>query len=93
MTGIWSLKFCVRSTMRLKKLSSAWIDRRRKNMQAQNIKVEAHALVDNLSDDASWDDLMQNIYVRQAIESGLADSRADRGSTVQAVHKKYRVSL
>jgi hypothetical protein len=59
------------------------------SMNAQNIKNEAHALVENLSDEASWDDLMQKIYVRQAIESGLADSRAGRGSTVQEVREKY----
>ena len=58
-------------------------------MQRQNIKVEAHALVEHLSDEASWDDLMQKIYVRQAIESGLADSRTGRGSTVQEVREKY----
>ena len=62
-------------------------------MRAQNIKEEAHALVENLSDEASWDDLMQKIYVRQAIESGLAGSRSGRGSTVQAVRKIYGVSL
>lgn len=58
-------------------------------MHGQSIKVEAHALVENLSDEASWDDLMQTIYVRQAIESGLADSRASRGATVQEVREKY----
>ena len=58
-------------------------------MQGQSIKIEAHALVDNLSDEASWDDLMQKIYVRQAIESGLSDSRAGIGSTVQDVREKY----
>ena len=51
-------------------------------MQSQNIKLEAHTLIDNLSDEATWDDLMQKIYVRQAIESGLSDSRAGRGSSV-----------
>lgn len=58
-------------------------------MQGQNIKAEAHSLVENLSEEASWDDLMQKIYVRQAIESGLADSRAGRGSTVQEIREKY----
>ncbi len=58
-------------------------------MQGQSIKVEAHSLVDNLSDEASWDDLMKEIYVRQAIESGLADSHAGRVSTVQEVREKY----
>ncbi len=58
-------------------------------MQGQNIKAEAHALVENLSNGASWDDLMKEIYVRQAIESGLADSRAGRVATVQEVREKY----
>lgn len=43
-----------------------------------NIKPDAHRLVDGLPDTASWDDLMYEIYVRQAIEAGLADSEAGR---------------
>lgn len=58
-------------------------------MQGMNIKTEAHALVDNLSEGASWDDLMKEVYVRQAIESGLADSRSGRVATVQEVREKY----
>lgn len=58
-------------------------------MQSSSVKSEAHRLVDNLSDESSWDDLMKEIYVRQAIESGLADSRAGRGLTVQEVREKY----
>jgi len=30
-------------------------------MQEQNIKIEAHALVENLAQGATWDDLMQKI--------------------------------
>ena len=45
--------------------------------------------MENLSDEASWDDLMQKIYVRQTIESGLSDSRTGIGSTVQEVREKY----
>lgn len=58
-------------------------------MQEQNIKIEAHTLVESLAQGATWDDLMQKIYVRQAVESGLADSLAGRGSTVQEVREKY----
>jgi predicted transcriptional regulator len=58
-------------------------------MPEVNIKSEAHALVENLSEGASWDDLMKEIYVRQAIESGLADSRSGRVATVQEVREKY----
>jgi hypothetical protein len=34
------------------------------------IKEEAHRLVDQLPDGASWDDLVYQIYVRQKIETG-----------------------
>jgi hypothetical protein len=45
-------------------------------MAMVNIKDEARRLLDRLPDDASWDDLMHEIYVRKAIESGREDSRA-----------------
>jgi hypothetical protein len=43
-----------------------------------NIKPEARRLVDNLPDTASWDDLAYEVYVRQAIDGGLADVEAGR---------------
>ena len=52
-------------------------------------REEAHSLVDKLPDDATWDDLMHEIYVRQAIESGLADSREGRTTDVAEVRRKY----
>jgi predicted transcriptional regulator len=45
---------------------------------SRNLKPEAHRLVDQLPDDASWDDLMYEVYVRQAVEAGLADVAAGR---------------
>ena len=58
---------------------------------ARNLKDEAHRLVDQLPPDASWDDLMYEVYVRQAVEAGLAD--ADAGRTIsheEAVAKLRR---
>lgn len=52
-------------------------------------KEEAHKLVDRLPANATWDDLMHEIYVREAIERGLADSRAGRTKSVQEVRAKY----
>jgi len=52
-------------------------------------KEEAHKLVDRLPDNATWDDLMHEIYVREAIDRGLADSRADLTTSVQEVRAKY----
>jgi predicted transcriptional regulator len=42
------------------------------------IKREALRLVERLPDHASWDDLMYEIYVRQAIDRGIADADAGR---------------
>lgn len=43
-----------------------------------NIKPGARALVDNLPETATWDDLACDVYVRQAIELGLMDVEAGR---------------
>jgi predicted transcriptional regulator len=55
-------------------------------METLNIKEEARRLIDKLPDDATWDDVMHEIYVRQAIEAGLADSGAGRLTSVEDVH-------
>lgn len=54
-----------------------------------DIKEEARKLVDKLPDNSTWDDLMHEIYVRQAIESGLADSEAGRVTSVEQVRKDF----
>jgi len=52
-------------------------------------KEEAHKLVDQLSENASWDDLMHEIYVRETIERGLEDSKAGRTKEVKEIRTKY----
>ncbi len=52
-------------------------------------KDEAHKLVDQLSADATWEDLMREIYVREAIEKGLADSSSGRTKDVAEIREKY----
>jgi hypothetical protein len=49
-------------------------------MSSGNIKEEARRLLEKLPDDVTWDQLMHEIFVRQSIEAGLADSKA--GKTV-----------
>jgi predicted transcriptional regulator len=58
-------------------------------MSAQNVKEEARRLVENLPEDVTWDDLMYQIYVRQTIEAGLADSEAGRVIEVEDVRKRF----
>ncbi len=60
-------------------------------MEATNIKDEARHIVEDLPEDASWDDLMYMIYVRQAIEAGLADSEAGRTVDVRDVRAQFEL--
>ena len=43
-----------------------------------SVKTEARRLVDQLPETASWDDVMYEVYVRQAIAQGRADIEAGR---------------
>ena len=58
-------------------------------MTTPNIKQEAHRLIDELPEDATWEDLMHSIYVRQAIERGLQDSDAGRTLDVKEVRARF----
>ena len=58
-------------------------------METIDIKEEARRLVDQLPENSTWDDLMHEIYVRQAIERGLADSEAGRTTNVEVVREKF----
>jgi len=52
-------------------------------------KDEAHKIIDKMPPDATWDDLIREIYVRQTIERGLDDSNSGRTKDVQEVRAKY----
>ena len=54
-----------------------------------NIKEEARRLVDSLPDDSTWEDLMYEIYVREAVEKGLADAEAGRVTDVKKVREEF----
>lgn len=58
-------------------------------MRSTNIKQEAHRLIELLPEDATWDDIMHTIYIRQSIEAGLSDSNAERTITVEKVREKF----
>ena len=42
-----------------------------------------------MPENATWDDLMHEIYVREVIERGLADSLAGKTKDVKEVRAKY----
>ena len=58
-------------------------------MAATMIKEDAYKIVDKLPETATWDDLMHEIYVRETIERGLADSKAGRTKDVSIIREKY----
>lgn len=58
-------------------------------MSATNVKEEARRLIDQLPDTATWDDLMEEIYLHQKIEAGLADSEAGRTVDVKEIRARF----
>ena len=53
------------------------------------IKQAAHRLIDQLPEDASWNDLMYELSVMQDIEEGLQDSEAGRVVENASVRKEF----
>lgn len=60
-------------------------------MSAVKIKDQARQLVESLSDDATWEDLIYQIYVREAIEDGIRD--ADSGRLVDTATVRAELGL
>ena len=58
-------------------------------MSNASVKDEARRLIDRLPDDASWEDLQYEIYVLQAIEAGLKDSREGRTVPLDEVRRQF----
>jgi hypothetical protein len=57
-----------------------------------NVKSRAIRLIRDLPKSSSWDDLMYRIYVRQKIEAGLADLRAGRVHSHEAIRREFGVA-
>jgi predicted transcriptional regulator len=57
---------------------------------ADSLKPAAHDLVDRLPENASWEDLMYQIYVREAIDAGLRDADAGRVVTQEEAVQRLR---
>ena len=55
----------------------------------QTAKESALQILDHLSDQASWDDIMHELYVKQKIEIGL--KAAEEGHTISHEEAKRRL--
>jgi predicted transcriptional regulator len=58
-------------------------------MAASNVKEEMRKITERLPDDATWEDLQYQIYVRQAIEAGLKDSKAGRVVSLEEARRQF----
>ena len=54
-----------------------------------SVKQQAHDLIDQLPDNATWDEIAYRMEVRASIERGLADSEASRVTSQEEVEKRF----
>jgi predicted transcriptional regulator len=59
------------------------------DIQPGDIKSDAHRMINALPDNATWDDVMYRVYVRQCIEAGIEDADAGRVMDVEEVRRKF----
>ncbi len=57
--------------------------------ETKDVKSAAQQLVDGLPDDATWDDVMYRVYVRQAIDAGRQDVVEGRLTDVAEVRRQF----
>ena len=56
--------------------------------EAMDIKAAVLELVDDLPKDATWEDVMYRVYVREAIEAGRRDAAEGRLVDVGEVRRR-----
>jgi predicted transcriptional regulator len=54
-----------------------------------DIRAAARQLVESLPENATWDDVMYRVYVRQAIEAGRQDAAEGRLVDVAEVRRQF----
>ena len=59
--------------------------------QPESVKEEARRLIDQLPDDATWEDVLYQMYVHQSIEAGLKDCQ--EGKTIPVAELRRRLGL
>lgn len=58
-------------------------------MRTTTVKEQAKSLLDELPDDATWDELMYRIYVRQKIAEGLQDLDEGRTHSQEEIERLF----
>ena len=62
------------------------------SVENTDIKARVNETLQTLPDNATWDDVMYRIYVRQKIESGLKDITEGNTLAVEEVRKRFGLS-
>ena len=57
-------------------------------MPATSVRDESRRLADQLPEDATWEDVLYQIYVRQSVEAGLEDCRTGRLVSTEEVRRR-----
>ncbi len=52
-------------------------------------KEEARRLIDKIPEDATWDDIMYEFYVKKKIETALEEAEADEVVSHEEVKKRF----
>jgi hypothetical protein len=58
-------------------------------LEMSHVKDEVRKLLDEIPEDATWDDIMYEFYVRKKIQLGLADLEAGRMVSQEEVERRY----
>ena len=58
--------------------------------EATSVKQLARAILDDLPDDATWDDVLYELTARRSIELGLADAEAGEVTEINEVRRQFR---
>ena len=58
-------------------------------MNILSVKEPARELIDRLPDEATWDDFMYQIYVRQNVIKGLKDGQDERVMEEKEVRQRF----
>jgi len=56
-----------------------------------NVKQTAHELIEQLNNQASWDDVIYEMVLRKEIESELTDSEAGRVTPAEDILKEFGI--
>ena len=54
-------------------------------------KQQARALLEDLPDDVTWDDIVYELAVRRSIELGLTDAESGRVMSVHEVRREFNL--